>query len=337
MKTHEPSSSAESGAGSRLRRVLLVVNPGARRSSAALPVVLNEMARAGVACEVVKTEAPRHATSLVRGLLSTPRVHPFDAIFTLGGDGTAMEVATALAEFPDAPPLGIVPLGTANVIARSVGIRQQTGAAIRQLVNARTVRIDLGRIQGGPSFAIGLGVGLDAAMISGASARAKHLLGYLAYALSALRAGLRRETFDVQVEVDGHSHDLLASSVLVANFGSVLGDLLCFGECVSHQDGVLDVCIYSPKSMLDSVRIFWKMLRGGVGSDKSVQILSGSHVRLSTSRPRAMQADGELLGLTPVEIEIQRGAIQLLVPDAVPARSWLRRRPSLSLPISSAA
>lgn len=306
--------------------VLVIVNPGSRGGQAALSSTLLALRKTGLMPEVAETTAPRHATKLVRELVS---VDPgkFAAVLSLGGDGTAMEVASALAELADAPPLGIVAVGTANILARSLGIPVNASRAVTALLNAEVVSIDIGRIEGGPAFAIGLGVGLDATMIGGTSSMLKRRIGYAAYALSALRAGLRLERFRATITVDGTVHVVDASSVLVANFGTVLGGLLCFGEEIGHRDGVLDVCVYSPGSYFEALRIFWRMVRGGVSRDCRVRIIRGREVRIETDPPRPMQADGELLGLTPVVIRVEPNAVRVLVPHATPRR-W--RKPRLT-------
>lgn len=305
-------------------KALLVMNPGARGGRRALPAVMDALRAAHVEFEVAETRAPGHATDIVRERIGTG-IDDLDAIFTLGGDGTAMEVATALVERPGAPALGIIAVGTANVLARSLGVPLVPANAVRALLDAEIVQIDLGHIVGGPSFAIGLGVGLDATMIGGASSSLKRRIGYLAYAWSAIKAGLRLERFKVRIVVDGTAHEMETSSVLVANFGTVLGDLLCFGEDIKYHDGKLDVCVYSPRSLLDAGRIFWRMLFGNVSDDRCVRTISGRHIRIETDPPRPIQADGELLGLTPVEIRVEPNAVRLLAPRAV-ARRWRFRR-----------
>ena len=120
-------------------------------------------------------------------------------------------------------------------------------------------------------------------------------------------------------------HEVETSSVLVANFGRVLGDMVCFGEEIGHQDGLLDVCLYSPRSIPAAIRILVRMLFGGVSNDRCVRIIRGRHIRIETDRPRVMQADGELLGTTPVEIHVEPGAVRVLVPRTAPRR-WPFRR-----------
>ena len=283
-------------------------------------------ALAGVRVQVAETTAPRHATAIVRERL-TAEAGMFDAVLTVGGDGTAMEVATALADFPDAPPLGIIAQGTANILARALGLPMNPTRAIRAMRDAHSVAIDMGQVKDGPAFAIGLGIGLDVAMIRGASPMLKRHIGWLAYGLSALVAGLRLERFHASITVDGVTHEVETSSVLVANIGSVLGGLLRFGDQIGHQDGVLDVCVYSPRTHLDALRILWRMLRGGVDADRHVRILRGRNIRVETDPPRPMQADGELLGYTPVEMCVTPKAVRVLVPHVAPRR-WRVRRPS---------
>ena len=311
-------------ASARFNDLLLIVNPGSRAGGRLLPEVLSALGSARV--RTVQTEAPRHATAIVREALATGST-TFDAVLVLGGDGTAMEVATALAEFPDAPPLGIIALGTANVLARTLGIPMNPSRAIDALREADTVMIDLGLIEGGPAFAIGLGIGLDATMIARVSTRLKRRIGYLAYGFSALGAGLRLDRFAATITVDGTVHRVSTSSVLVANFGTVLGDLLCFGDGIAHQDGVLDVCVYSPQTHVHAVRILWRMLRGGLHRDDNVQVFRGRHIRIETDRPRPMQADGELIGETPVTVRVLPSAVRMLVPRVSPRRWRVPRLP----------
>ena len=311
-------------APARFSDVLLIVNPGSRAGGRLLPDVLRALGSARV--RVAETASPRHATAIVRDALAADSA-TFDAVLALGGDGTAMEVATALAEFPDAPPLGIIALGTANVLARTLGIPMSPARAIAALREADSVAIDLGVIEGGPAFAIGLGIGLDATMIAQVSTRLKRRIGYLAYALSALGAGLRLDRFAATITVDGVVHRVNTSSILVANFGTVLGDLACFGEDIGPQDGALDVCVYSPPTHAHAIRILWRMLRGGMRSDRNVQVFRGRDIRIETDHPRQIQADGELIGDTPVSLRVLPGAVRVLVPRVSPRRWRVPRLP----------
>ena len=158
--------------------------------------------------------------------------------------GTVMEVIPALAGVDGAPPVGILPGGTANVLARSLRIPMRIERAVRALLDGEEAHLDLGRLADGRRFAIGLGVGLDAAMIGAASSGLKRWLGPLAYALTAARAGLRLERFHLRLTVDGRVHELDTSSVLIANFGAGVDNIdlesaRARGITVTNTPGVL--------------------------------------------------------------------------------------------------
>jgi diacylglycerol kinase (ATP) len=290
-----------------IRRALLIVNPGARRGERAGVRALRVFADRGIPCEVIFTARPGHATELAR-----QRGGTVDAVFTLGGDGTAMEVITALAD--RGPPVGILAGGTGNVLVRSLGIPMNVSKAVGALLDGRELRLDLGRLADGRHFAIGLGVGLDEAMIAGASRVMKKRTGVLAYVWSATLASIRLERFQVRLTVDGTLYERTASSVLIANLGSVLGGLIKFGDNVIHDDGLLQACVYSPENFRDLVRIFSKMLNGTSHLDRCTFCVSGREFRLETDPPRRAQADGELLEMTPLEISVRPLAGRVIVP-----------------------
>jgi diacylglycerol kinase (ATP) len=298
------------------RRALLIVNPGARRATRAREAALGALQEGGVACDVFATEAPGHATDLAR-----ERGSQYDVVFTLGGDGTAMEVITALAD--GGPPVGILPGGTGNVLVRALGIPLGVRRAVRKLLSGEEARIDLGRLHHGRHFAIGLGVGLDEAMIAGASSLMKKRVGLFAYVISATQAAFRLELFKVRLTVDGTVYERQAASVLIANLGAVLGGHLRFGGGIAHDDGLLHACVYSPKNLWDTVRLFARMFAGTVQGDRCALCVPGRHFRLETDPPRRAQADGELLDMTPLEITVRPHAARLLIPRR--RRRWWRR------------
>jgi YegS/Rv2252/BmrU family lipid kinase len=298
----------------RFQRALLIVNPGARRATRARDQALVAFRNANVACDSVATEAPGHATDLTR-----ERGNSYDVVFTLGGDGTAMEVITALAD--GGPPVGILPGGTGNILGRALGIPLRVDRAVRALLGGDEVQIDLGRLHHGRHFAIGVGVGLDEAMIAGASPLMKKRIGFWAYVLSAIKASMRLQSFTVRLTVDGTVHERRASSVLIANLGSVLGGRIRFGDRIVHDDGLLHACVYSPGNFWDMLRIFARMLMGSVQKDRCAMCVSGREFRLETDPPRRAQADGELLDVTPLEVTVRPNAARLLIPSRKGRRS----------------
>jgi diacylglycerol kinase family enzyme len=233
-------------------------------------------------------------------------------VFTLGGDGTVMEVLGALAHH--GPPVGVLAGGTANVVARTFHIPLNPIRAIPILLNGDEARVDLGRLGDGRRFAIGVGVGLDATMISEAPANLKKRFGFMAYVIGGFKAVLRNRKFELRLTVDGVVYDRRASALLVANFGAVLNDLVSFGDGIRYDDGLLDACVFSPESLRDSLRILWRMMRKDFSPDPCMFYKSGREFRIDTLPQMEAQADGELLGGTPLSVSVDPLAGCLLIP-----------------------
>jgi YegS/Rv2252/BmrU family lipid kinase len=289
------------------RRALLVVNPASRLGRRYHRIALAAFKVAGVRCDAVLTEHAGQGAEIARSL--APR---YDMVFTLGGDGTAMEVVGALAGTGRA--VGILPGGTGNLIARTLGIPLNIRRAVAVLLTGEEARVDLGRLSVGGHFAFAAGVGVDASMIAEASSDLKRHLGVLAYVFSWTRATFRRDLFRVRMTIDGEIVEKDATAVMIANFGAVLNDLMTLGPGIRPDDAKLDLCVFSPYTAWDAVRIAWKLLRKDFTSDPCMFYRAGRQFRIETLPPRPAQADGELLGPTPFEVSVEPLAAQLLVP-----------------------
>lgn len=286
---------------------MLVVNPASRRGGRVLAQATRAFEDAGVAVDVMMTDAPGHGAQLAADLGPG-----YDAVFTLGGDGTAIEVIGALAH--SGPPVGILSGGTGNVVARTLGIPTKVGRAVAILLDGDEARIDLGVLGTGERFAIGMGVGLDATMIANAPGALKRRIGFFAYVLGALRAFVRLEKFTVRLTIDGEMKEMRASAVLIANFGAVMNDWLSFGDGIQRDDGLLNACVYSPGNFVDATRILWRMMRKDFRPDPCVYYMKGSRFRIETVPPRQGQADGELIGNSPFTVTVEPLAGRVLVP-----------------------
>jgi len=291
----------------RIDRVLLIVNPGSRRGERVQRRAVRAFEKAGVECDVMPTEAAGHAA-----ILAKTHAHKYEAVFTLGGDGTVMEVVGALAHH--GPPVGVLAGGTGNVVARTLRIPLNPARAVPLLLAGDVATMDLGRLGDGRRFAIGVGVGLDATMIAEAPARLKKRFGFMAYILGGYKAVLANRRFDLRLWVDGVLFERRASAVLIANLGAVLNDLVAFGDGIVHDDGLLNACVFSPQTFRDSLRILWRMLRKDFRSDPCLFYKSGRDFRVETIPPMPAQADGELLPEGPLVVSVDPLAARLLIP-----------------------
>lgn len=296
---------------SPIQSVALIANPASRRGAPLRKRARAAFERAGVRCELLLTARPGHAAELARDARGD-----YDAVFVLGGDGTVMEVAGALAH--SGVPMGVLAGGTGNLLARAVGIPLRIDRAVPALLSGGRLRIDLGRLDGGRRFAVAAGVGIDARMIAGTPGWMKRRLGILAYTVVATKAAvaavLGHEGFHARVTVDGETLERRAVAVMVANFGAVLADRITLGPGIAGDDGVLDVCIFSPRTLADAVRVMRRMLAKDFGDDACMLYRSGRHIRVDAEPAGLVQADGDLVGDTPFEVEVEPLAVELLVP-----------------------
>lgn len=287
--------------------VLLVTNPAARRAAALLPVTERAFRAAGVRCDVAPTDRPGHAAEL-----AATRSGEYAAVFVLGGDGTVMEVLGALAH--SGMPVGILPGGTGNLVARSLGIPLNIAHAVRLLTRGRSATMDLGLLGSGRYFAFSAGAGVDARMIAETSASGKRALGSAAYAFTAIRCALAPRRFHVRAVVDGEVVERDAAAVMVANSGGVLNDMIVLGPGIRSDDGLLDLCIFSPSGGAQAAALGWRLLMKRFGEHPAVLYRAGREFRIECDPPQLYQADGELLGDTPFEARVDGGAATVLSP-----------------------
>jgi diacylglycerol kinase (ATP) len=294
-----------------IRRVLLIANPASRRGQGLVTAAKRAFVRRGVDCDVVLTEYAGHAAEI-----AAKNHASYDAVFSLGGDGTAMEVAGALAD--TGYLFGALPGGTGNLLARALHTPLGVDRAVAALIQGTERRIDLGRLADGRRFAIAAGVGIDVSMVQQTPKWAKKLFGVSAYAVmgsvAALKILIGNKLIQASVTVDGVTESGQATSIMVANFGALLNERITLGPEIQSDDGVLDVCVFSPRSVFDAFRIMWRLLRRDFSSHPAMRYRRGSRIRIETTPPCEAQADGELIGQTPLDIVVEPLSVRLLVP-----------------------
>jgi YegS/Rv2252/BmrU family lipid kinase len=233
-----------------------------------------------------------------------------DRVVIGGGDGTLNAAAPGLLDA--GLPLGIIPLGTANDLARTLDLPLDPGAAAQVIAAGQVRRIDLGEVNGRPFFnvaSIGFGVDLTRAL----SRDSKRRWGALGYAVAGLRALERLRPFTVEIVQDGTIHSSRTVHVAVGN-GRHYGGGMTVSEHARIDDGRLD--IYSLE-----VESFWRLLlllpalrSGRHQAWAEIRTLSGDEIEVRTRRPRSVNTDGEITTRTPARFRVLRGALDVYVP-----------------------
>jgi YegS/Rv2252/BmrU family lipid kinase len=246
-----------------------------------------------------------------------------DLVIAAGGDGTVRGCAQALAD--TGVPLGIIPLGTANILARTLGLPIQPGRALDAALSpkSRNRRIDLATAEigdGDPAigdrvlFTAMTGMGLDAAVVSGT--RFKRRLGWLGYAFSGL-AHLPDPPATYTIRLDsGEPITRSARCVIAGNSGLLPGGWTLIPEA-RVDDGLLDVGIMAPRGLLGWPRLTARVLMNHHVQDRQLERFRARDVEITAHRPLPREVDGEIVSAaTTLRASVRPGALTVRVPSA---------------------
>jgi diacylglycerol kinase family enzyme len=214
-------------------------------------------------------------------------------------------------------PLGIIPSGTWNAIARHLMLPFLPTRALALLTGKHQVRyLDLMSI-GDSIHAMNLGVGLSARVIKTASREKKRKLGNLAYYSSLIKQVLGIKLTRYTIEADDKKFRGKALEIMVANYGVVGLNLIESQLEVHPDDGKADVLIFKPRTLLDLPVIFWQaLIRRKKRGPKFQQLHASRTIKIETHPPMDVQADGEMIGKTPVTVTVLPRCVAVIVPQS---------------------
>lgn len=261
--------------------------------------------------EIYETTGEEDLVEVVRDALK----EECQMVIAIGGDGTVSEVAEALVHTEI--PLGIVPLGTANVLAHELNLPLDLEGACAMLAGEHaTADIDAMQV-GEKIFVLQIGIGIDSLMIRDTEREQKRRFGRAAYLWTALTRLLGYQPRRFSIAVDSKRIRPRASQVLVAN-GGVLGVApFRWGPNIRPDDGFIDVCVVSARTAFDYIAVAYHILRGQQKKDRRVRYYKAAKsIAISADRPLPVQADGEIIGETPLQIQVVPDAVRVIVPAA---------------------
>lgn len=302
-------------------KALVILNPpaGASDRQAVLHALRRHFEAAAGEYEVYETRVGDSLADLVRRRLRDG----WDLVVAAGGDGTVSAVGDGLVG--SSIPLGIVPIGTGNQIARELELPADMDAAVELIAGApRVRRIDAMRI-GGRLFLLNASVGISASVIGGTTRRNKGRFGRLAYYATALLKVVSSRPRYLVVEVDGIAHPYRAGEVSVMNCGRLARRLYPGGAAIRIDDGHLGVWILSMRTVWDYLRYVIGLATGRIGNPDVHFISAARSVGIRSRVPLLVQADGDIIATTPVEVVVLPGALTVLVAGAAGAAGGTAR------------
>jgi YegS/Rv2252/BmrU family lipid kinase len=237
-----------------------------------------------------------------------------DTVVACGGDGTVRAVLEALAGGP--AQLGVVALGTGNLLAANLDLPTELDEAIATATSGGSRRLDLGTVNG-ERFAVMAGVGFDALMIRDANPKVKRRFGSIAYVMAAVR-NVPARLVPATIAVDGRQvWSGRTAMVLVGNCGTVSGGLTVFPDALC-DDGRLDVAVLSAKRLRDWLSVGFRLIAKRPQRSDMVARFMGREIHVRLARPMPYELDGEARDpVTSLEFGIEPSALTVRCGQAV--------------------
>ncbi|MBD7994934.1 NAD(+)/NADH kinase [Arthrobacter sp. Sa2CUA1] len=298
------------------QRVAMVINPVKAQAGPARTAVVQ-------ACELAGWEPPLILETTIEspGFAQAQQALTAgaDVVLAAGGDGTIREVARALAHSPAA--MGMLPLGTGNLLARNLGFPvNDLHASIQTALHGAERRIDMGRIvvenshtghRATSNFLVMGGIGLDAEVIAATREGLKKRVGWLAYSEAGIRLlpGPRRR-MRIQID-DGPAEVRKVSSVLFANTGQLPAGI-DFIPLAAVDDGLLDIVVLSPRTVFGWAAVLGKVVTRNRRELPLIEYQRARTITVSTEEPTITQLDGDLSGAaTSVSVTIDPQSLRI--------------------------
>lgn len=247
--------------------------------------------------------------------------HGVDLVLVAGGDGTVRAVCSTLAN--SGVPVGIIPAGTGNLLARNLGIPLDETSALNVAFAGVSEQVDLIRVRIDKKppqmFAVMAGLGIDARVMAATNAELKRTVGSAAYFIAAAQQ-VGSKPDDLTVSIDGAKPMERASSLaVVGNVGVLQAGIQLIPQATAN-DGLLDVIVASAPKLSDWASLISKALvRAGRDNDPRVLEMRGTKVRFDMSRPTPYELDGDVEGLARTfEAEIVPRALTIKLPRPLP-------------------
>lgn len=291
------------------RRALLVTNRRSLAGAGDLSQGIERLEAAGIEVRRHSVDDPLAIPGIIRS-----EGADVDLLVLGGGDGTMNIAADALVELRK--PVGIIPVGTANDLARTLGLPVAVPEACGVIAAGLTRRIDLGRANGKHFFNVA-SIGLAAEVTRHHQGARKKWLRVLSYPLSVWDAFQTTRPFRARLRCDASEIRLRTIQITVGN-GRYYGGGMTIAEDAAIDDQRLDVYCLKPLSFWTLLILFPALRRGRLKDREPIFVTRGREVEVRTSRRLRVNTDGELTTRTPVLFEVAAHALEVFVPPVGP-------------------
>lgn len=304
--------------GPARRRFVVIHNPAAgRRRVGRLTALAQALARDHGAEAVIRaTAGPGDAERLARSLSPDDG----DALIVAGGDGAIGEAINGLLDADGRPgpwlaagrPLGVLPMGTANVLAAELRLPERSDMLANLLARAPARPMHLG-LANGRAFSMMVGAGLDAHVVERVDRKLKRLTGKGAYVVETLAQLLAYRQRAYEVEIDGRRYP--AASVVVANGHYYGGRFVCAPKA-DLFDPHLHICLFPQQGRWHALRYLWGMTSGRLKHFPDYQVIPAKRAAIYGLLGESAQGDGDVIGRLPLEVRTADFTLPVIAGEA---------------------
>jgi diacylglycerol kinase (ATP) len=286
------------------KNFLVLINPTAGAAgNRLLPAVLAALRKAGAHVTAVY---PSTASETRRLACEGCRTNNYDAIVAAGGDGTVRQVAAGVLGMNT--PIGVIPTGTGNVLANEAGFKATTKFTLRTLLTGDVEEFHGGIVNDEPFFLM-VGAGFDGRIVGALNRAIQHRVGKVAYTYPLLRA-LSAPLDDLRVVIDGV--DYKTNWIVVSKARHYGGAFVLAPQTTIFTPGLWAI-LFNATTRYGLVSQLFALATGRLAGQKNVTMLPCAHVRVEASRPTPTQIDGDVLGITPLQIRSSNQKVALIV------------------------
>jgi YegS/Rv2252/BmrU family lipid kinase len=296
-----------------MHKAFIVYNPKAgnsEQSEAFHSVLERHFASPQWSFEIYEITGKENLASVCQSAYEKGATH----VVSAGGDGTLVSVANALIHRKI--PLGILPLGTGNLLSKILNIPQKLDDAVQLIVGDHQL-IDIDALKVGERYFLSnISVGISPVIMDETSSSQKKRFGMLAYIWTGIKRSSLFNLHRYILTIDDHPRRVVAAEILISNTPFFEKATTLYGPPETLHDGKFEVYLATAQKFPDYLRLTWDLLRGpGRPGAKLYHWESHYDIRIESTRaPRLVQGDGEVIGHTPIDVRVVPKAIQVIMP-----------------------
>lgn len=287
-----------------MKNICIIFNPKAGSGKKAiLDLIIKKLSNTNKV-ELFETKVIGDATNISR-----KESHNFDIIIAAGGDGTIHEVVNGIS---NNTLLGIIPMGTANIVAIEAGITNDIDHICKIINEGKTKKVFTPTINN-QKFILMAGIGYDAQVVNNINPRLKKIFGKFIFVFEAFKQFFKLKDFNISVKVDEQTYE--GNWVLVTNAKHYAGPFSITNSANIFNDEL--VCyVFANLTKLNFLQSLWFIIANGdLSKSKHIVTLNSNILEINSSRPIPVQCDGESFINTPVAIKNSKNYITMLTPE----------------------